>query len=293
MKTWTGVELTCPEALADELAAQAAQLFQVAVEVNGDRVLFYPPRERSPEDVERALDTLLKGFARALSLPSRLLYRVFSLEDEGWAHRWKEHFKPLHASRSLVVRPTWESYEAGPGERVIVMDPGQAFGTGHHETTRLCLQWLEDQRIRREGGGGSVLDVGTGTAILAMGAALLGWQSVRAVDTDPEAVKAAGENIALNGLRERVRLSQGSAADVSGVFDIVLANIEALPLIRMAPPLAERVAPGGRLALSGILEEQTESVENAYLMQGLRREDAREEGEWRLLAFNRERKEKP
>jgi ribosomal protein L11 methyltransferase len=170
------------------------------------------------------------------------------------------------------------------------MDPGRAFGTGHHETTRLCLEWLEDcsEALQASGrllGQTSLLDVGTGSGILCMAAALLGFQPVTGIDNDPEAIEVALENLELNRLSSRVELREATVAETSGRYAVVIANIQTIPLVEMASDMVRCLAPSGKLGLSGILLEQQDEVRTAYEGLGLRCVETRTAGEWCLLAF--------
>jgi len=272
--------------LADDLAAEVAYAFNVGVEITGIGIRFYLGGNSTLDGWEEKLRGILDDAGRIWRLEAPMTYECSRVLEDDWAERWKVHFKPLRIGKRLLVVPTWEDARPAPGDLVIRMDPGRAFGTGHHETTRLCLVWLEgwveswrDSRAR------SLLDVGTGSGILAVAAVLLGAEHVMAVDNDPEAIEVAKENIELNGLSERVQTIEGSASNVSGRFDAVISNIQANPLIEMAKTLAERVAAGGRLVLSGILLEQRESVRAAYEKEGLRFLDSKAEGEWCLLVL--------
>jgi ribosomal protein L11 methyltransferase len=189
--------------------------------------------------------------------------------EEDWADAWKEHYRPIRAGRRVVVRPPWFDYEPVAGDVVVVLDPGMAFGTGTHQTTRLALILLEDE-LRP---GMDVLDVGTGSGILAIAAALLGAKAVRAVDIEPVAVRRAAENVRLNGVTGVVQVAVGSVDrdKVETTYDLVVANIIARVLIDLAPGLVESVRPGGRLVLSGIIEPKEESVVAAFADLGLRR----------------------
>ncbi|MER3436796.1 MAG: 50S ribosomal protein L11 methyltransferase [Chloroflexota bacterium] len=189
--------------------------------------------------------------------------------EEDWADAWKEHYRPIRAGRRVVVRPPWFAYEPAAGDVVVVLDPGMAFGTGTHQTTRLALILMEDE-LRP---GMDVLDVGTGSGILAIAAALLGARSVRAVDIEPVAVRRAAENVRLNNLTGIVQVAVGSVDqdEVATAYELVVANIIARVLIDLAPGLAASVRPGGRLVLSGIIEPKEESVVAAFADVGLRR----------------------
>jgi ribosomal protein L11 methyltransferase len=291
-REWTCVAVSCGGDHTDDLAALVAERFQVGVEITEDGIRFYLAGEAAATgtwitELQQALDDFrgISGQALPLRFTSHLV------ADEGWGDRWKEHFKPLRAGR-FIISPTWEEPRAASGDLVIRIDPGQAFGTGHHETTRLCLEWLGgyDELLSRQDRAAapsphrpSFLDVGTGTAILAMGAALLGWSEVVAIDIDPEAVQVAAENVSINGLDARIRVQVGGVDQAEGRFDVVMANIQALPLIDLAGALAARLVPGGRLVLSGILREQRDEVIAAYAARGLRLHSESAAGEWCLL----------
>jgi ribosomal protein L11 methyltransferase len=284
-KQWKCVEIPCEAAQADDLAALVGERFAVGVEVAPPGVRFYLDECSLPKQWESQLHGVINEFAALFELPSSISWQSHSVADAGWADAWKVHFKPLRVGERFIVCPTWEEPGAGEQDLVIRIDPGQAFGTGHHETTRLCLEWLDRWQRNRADLNLSLLDVGTGSGILAIAAGLLGCADIVAVDIDPEAVAVASENIALNLLTDRIGLVHGSAADVPGRFDVVLANIQAAPLIELAPLLAAKLQPAGVLVLSGVLVEQKEQVRDAYEKQLLNLRDERSAGEWCLLEF--------
>lgn len=234
------------------------------------------------------LTTLVASFesddlaqAALAEMPAEWSPRITEVVGDAWRDEWKKHFEPFRLCGSLVVRPPWRSYDAKSDETVIVLEPGRAFGTGLHETTRLVAEALAERGDRLK--GASVLDVGCGSGILSLAALALGAATVRAIDVDPDAVDVTRENAERNGLADRVRADATLAADVTEAFPIVLANIEAMPLIALAPSLVRRTAPGGLLVLSGILAPdvapgQWPSVERAY--GALRVEDVQQKGEW-------------
>lgn len=199
---------------------------------------------------------LIAASARAARLDETPPYSCEEIAEQNWVHLTQSQFAPIRISAKLWIVPSW--HEApDPGALVLVLDPGMAFGTGSHPTTRLCLEWLE----RTVAPGVSVLDYGCGSGILAIAAAKLGAGEVVGVDIDRQAVAAAQSNAARNGADARFF---DSASPVKGQFDIVVANILANPLKALAPAIAAHVRAGGHLALSGILAEQAEELISIY-----------------------------
>lgn len=229
--------------------------------------------------------TLRRRVAAAASatLPP-IQYR--EVRDQDWAEEWKRYFGVLHIGERMVVRPSWEAYDPQPGELVIELDPGVAFGTGQHETTRLCLEALA-LHVRP---GVHVLDVGTGSGILAVGAVLLGAASVRACDTDDNAVVAAIENAARNHAAGAVDVRRGSlGADwpwpepAVASAGLVVANISSGALIALMPEIGRALKDGGRFIGSGFIESGRASVEAAARSAGLEPLGLLTDGEWCCL----------
>lgn len=189
-----------------------------------------------------------------------------TLGAEAWSEAWKDHFQVQHIAPGLVLAPSWEKYEAKPGESVVVLDPGTAFGTGGHGTTRLCLRGLVE-RIRP---GDRVADVGCGSGILAVTAALLGASQVVAADNDAAAVPVAKQNARRNGVGDVVQVIESDLIPESmGPFDLVVCNIVAEQVIRLAGRLNRLLAPGGRFIGSGFLAPTVPTVEDALVAAGL------------------------
>lgn len=219
------------------------------------------------EDVGPGVVTLIASFddeaqahhvaeAMAAHYPSR----VHHLVGDDWRDGWRAHFKPVRLGQRLVVRPSWETVALWPGEVEVVLDPGRAFGSGTHETTRMVLREV-DRRIR---GGELVLDVGCGSGILGVAALKLGARRVRGVDVDPDVVPVARDNARRNRVASRMEVSTTPVARLRGTYDLVLANIETPVLVSMADALAARVAPGGTLVLSGVLAGEEDRVCAAF-----------------------------
>jgi ribosomal protein L11 methyltransferase len=207
--------------------------------------------------------------------------RLEEIVGDAWRDAWKEHFRPFAITDSIVIRPPWQSYAERPGEQVLVLEPGRAFGTGLHETTTLVAKALDAHRAELR--GADVLDVGCGSGILALIALALGARHARATDLDPDAVAVTRENATRNGMDERVIADTSPVESIGERFPVVVANIEARVLTPMAPALASRVAPGGLLVLSGILAPQGEDVRAAYGPFGLEERIAK--GEWIALVL--------
>jgi len=212
---------------------------------------------------------------------------VSVIKTEDWANNWKVHFKPVRIGRRLVIKPTWEEYHELPGDLVIQIDPGMAFGTGAHPTTRMCLESLE--RICFDQSGGrlpdAVLDVGTGSGVLSIAAALMGASRITAVDIDPEAIRVTQENLQLNGLGDLVQASTTDLGLLAGEYGVVVANILAEELVRLSAQLIARIAPEGWLILSGILTEKAQFVRAGF--PELTLVESPTEAEWCCLTFRK------
>ena len=248
------------------------------IEEGETRVAYFSP-EAQPE-VEEALT----GFARDSLDPPH--WRWGKEVGEPWRDAWKEHFRPTRLSPRLAVCPSWcepPAYEAGV--EVLRLDPGRAFGTGTHETTRLCLALL-DRRLA-EVPVARCLDVGCGSGILSVAVARLGVPHVVALDIDSQAVAATRENATRNGVERRVSALCGDLRAVAGSYPLVVANILYQILLGLAPVLAVRVAPGGVLVLSGLLEAELGSAAQVYGAHGLRERSREVAGDWGALVLER------
>ena len=204
------------------------------------------------------------------------------IPDRDWGEEWKKGLGPITVGR-IFLRPSWIDAAPPPGSAEVVLDPGMAFGTGTHATTSLCLAAIDDFLARRP--GASVLDVGTGSGLLAIAARKLGAGRVAANDNDPVAVAVAGENAARNGAP--LELTGDPPEAIPGAFDLVVANILANVLVDLAPSLVGKTAPGGELVLAGILVPQEEEVRLPFLAGGLLPLSGERRGEWSLLRFRR------
>lgn len=202
------------------------------------------------------------------------------LAEDDWANAWKKHYHVLRVGQRLVITPPWEKYNPQPDDVVVVLDPGMAFGTGLHPTTQMCLQALEEHLEP----GDKVLDLGTGSGILAIAAAKLGAGSVLALDNDPLATRVAQANVKSNGVQNAVTVELGSLDKDTKEFDLVLVNILARVIIELAGQgLADRVLPTGLMIVAGIIEEQEAEVTAALRKHGVEIVERRQDKDWVAL----------
>ena len=241
-------------------------------------------------DAQKLRRALRRGLEQLQSCGIRIGAGKISLQrlrPENWAESWKRHFKPLEIGSALLIKPSWSRRQARKGQAVITLDPGLSFGTGHHATTSFCLEQLAANRSREQ--AQSFLDVGTGSGILAIAAAKLGYAPVEALDFDPDAVRVARANARRNRVLKRMRIWQ---ADISKrpatgpkTYQCICANLTSDLLIKERDRLVSRLRTDGRLILAGILKTEFRNVQKAYEDAGLRSRDSKAEGEWRSGAF--------
>jgi len=279
-KTWLEVKISVPPGGVDLVAYLLSELGSQGV-VTGQRQLdtFIPPDPDEPVLGDQLLQAyfppgitaeeihsgLAEGLTRLLPLipnwqPSAV--SIQPVQEEDWAEGWKQHFTGFQVG-PLQIRPSWETGAPATSELVMELDPGMAFGTGTHATTRLCLEALQRELAVRTSTA-SVLDVGTGSGILAIAAAKLGAARVTACDIDPEACRIARENAAINKVESRIEITTTPLEEIPGRFEIVIANILAEENIRLADALLAHLADDGLLILSGILEEKQQAVARAF-----------------------------
>ncbi len=204
------------------------------------------------------------------------------IEDTNWATAWKMHYKPFRVGQHLWIKPTWDRQVPPTDAVVIELDPGMAFGSGLHASTQLCLGVFED-RVR---GGETVFDVGTGSGILAIGAAKLGAAAVLAIDADPVAVDVARENVAYNGVADRVTVQAGDLlVGIARCADLIVANLTADILFELLPGAAAFLNLRGVLIASGIVADRVLEVQSVATASGFHVQEARREAEWRCLVL--------
>ena len=211
-------------------------------------------------------------------LPQSATVEVISVNEDDWANNWKKYYHPINVGQHLVIKPSWIDYEKKPDDIIVELDPGMAFGTGTHETTRMCMAHLEkyiDKNSR-------VLDVGCGSGILSITSLLIGAKEVMGVDIDPVAVKVAIENGKMNGFTEPAyTIKRGNLVDeAEGKYDVIVANIIADVIIGVCGDVKQFLADDGVFISSGIIIDRKDDVKNALTEKGYTIIDCVEEGEW-------------
>ena len=244
---------------------------------------YVPARDGSAAEAAAAEVAEALGHLQAFGLRPIGELRTRVVHEEDWADAWKAYFPVLRVGRRLVIRPTWRRHRRAPDDIVIAMDPGMAFGTGLHPTTRLCLAAVEAVADDGRLAGARVLDVGCGSGVLAIAALELGAASALGLDIDPIAIEASLANARRNRLVRRLRARTGSLPSGEGPFDVVLANLIAGVLVPLALGLHDELRPGGVLVASGIFVDREAEVAAAFTAAGLRVRRRSTEGEWVAL----------
>jgi ribosomal protein L11 methyltransferase len=243
-------------------------------------VIGYFPKDRQADVRCKVLENRLAVFKQNFALLYRLSYK--ELDEEDWAEAWKAFFKPQKIGRKIVVKPTWFEYSAGPGDIVLELDPGMAFGTGTHPTTALCINFIEDYLNK----GDSFLDVGTGSGILMLAAVRLGAGFVCGLDKDPVAIEVAAANLELNGVDPRkFSLTTGNLlAEVKDKYDFIAANIFTHVILELMDNLHQALVKGGIFVCSGIFEKNKNLVIARMKKMGFEILEIREQEEWAAIA---------
>jgi ribosomal protein L11 methyltransferase len=293
---WQRLSLDVPQSDVEacEYALLEAGAVSVSLEEIGDEQIFEPKPGETPLWQRVRVAGLFEGHISPANIMGQLhgslrpsLLGDFDhefIEETDWVRQTQADFAPTHYGDGLWVTPHWSDAPT-EAKTVVRIDPGLAFGTGQHETTSLCLDWLDAQSLNRL----RVLDVGCGSGILALAALMKGASVAYGTDIDPQALKASRDNAALNDIPEdRFWLGLPEELAAEEKFDVLVANILAQPLIELAPTLAPHLKKGGRFALSGILNTQAEAVAAQWMAQGLTIDGIASQGDWSRVSGQRE-----
>ena len=297
---WTDIQITVPQQYAETAEAIATMVSNGGIYIEDyrdleqqaweiahvdliEQDLLDQPRDivkvhmyLAPDENPAEILPLFKERLEASGVEYKL--ETSGIEQEDWQNAWKKYYHAMDIGQRLAIVPGWETYDTD--RIVITMDPGMAFGTGTHETTNLCLEAL-DEFVK---GGERLLDIGTGSGILAIAALLLGTKSAEGVDIDPMCVRTAGENARLNGVQEQFQVLVGDLSDqAEGQYDIITANIVAAAILSLAPDLPALMGPDTLFIASGIIDQKKDEVIAGLQKVGLQVVDVREKRGWECI----------
>jgi ribosomal protein L11 methyltransferase len=290
MKRWLALSLLVSKEFAEPISnflmeKGATGIEEVEEDFERERLKTYFPQDGGEQKALRSLRRYLKSLQEINPKLPHIEIETAFIPEQDWGENWKRFFKPLRVGSRFVVTPPWARVRLKRGEIPIEITPGMAFGTGTHATTRLCMESLE-KRLKKK--GISVLDVGTGSGILAIAAGRLGADDVWGIDIDAMAVEIARENVSRNKVPERVRIRKTRIGDIRKKFDLVVANLDFRSLKRTRMALISHLKRQGFLILSGVLEEEEERLRQHYIQAGdLQWIEATHEGEWACLTFRK------
>jgi len=273
--------ITIPDALLDTLVQRLTSQGCLGIIEKEKGFIAYFPDTTDMKPVFRELE-VMKALIEKTGEDQKLVYLQAIIPEQDWNESWKKGFVPIDVGERFTILPPWEH----PSDKRInlIIDPGMAFGTGHHETTRSCLVLME--RYFDKAGKERFLDLGAGTGLLAIAASKLGYKKIVAVDTDPLSIAAVTKNLEVNHVAD-IELIKGSLSEVHGTFDVIAANIISGALVRLAPDIASCLSPRGIVILSGILAEQADEVIAAYEQSGMTIRELLPDGKWVSIVAGR------
>ncbi len=287
---WLQIDISVPEKFLEYVSHHLTKITGNGVQLlskdGKETVIGYLEKNDAYPVMRKELDAFTAELSSKLKSPLELT--LATIVEENWAENWKENYKASRITDTITVKPTWEVYSPGPKEIVIEIDPGMAFGTGLHSSTRLALTLIDQLFASAATRPRQVLDVGTGTGILAIAAAKLGADTVMAIDNDIDAVVAAQDNIAQNAETGHILCSEQSLAELEDHYDLVIANITADVLTQLCPELVKKMAPGGHLILAGILQgDQAANIVRLFQAASLHLVTEKTEENWISLLFSK------
>jgi ribosomal protein L11 methyltransferase len=288
---WVSLSVWSPPAVHEAVANFLVEQTKRGVQLEGEWVTAYCHQGQEAQFCLQQLTHYYHDLQQLYTDLPELKVTQKVLPGEDWSETWKSFFKPLIIGKNIVIKPTWEAYEPKPGQLLIEIDPGRAFGTGSHPSTALCLEILElilsESSREKIDSVTSVLDVGTGSGILGIAAARLGVRRVLGLDIDPEALKVAEENLGRNGVAGIMSVSSIPLHQLGETYHLVIANLTAPVICQMAASLCRCVSPEGWLVLSGILNEQMEEVVKCFQAHYIKVVNSWSREEWRAILLRR------
>lgn len=284
--SWLQLSLRTDPSALDAISNFLIERGSPGVVINKDQVQAYFACPEDSATIRRDVQRFLRGIRGMYPEMGEDQLRWRVLKDRNWNYSWRRFFSPQKVGQVFLVAPPWAKLPPLGRRHLIVIEPGMAFGTGTHATTRGCMEFIE--RVARSLGTNpfTALDVGTGSGILAIALAKLGASKVWAIDNDPVALKVARENIAFNRVEKNVFCSAGSLNRLR-TFPVVVANLSAETIMMLAEPLSKRVAVSGYLILSGVLRPKSEQLARYFASNGFRLVKLKEEKEWATLLLRR------
>lgn len=248
---------------------------------------FFPADVRGDKRID-AVRKYLKSLQEIFPEAGAVTLSTEIITDPDWGEQWKKYFKPIRVCKNIVVKPTWERYAPDSRDIVVEIDPGMAFGTGQHASTRMCMEAIEDIILQdRSIKNWQALDVGCGTGILGITAAKMGAQDVICVDNDPKATEIAAQNAVINTVEDRIRIWNKDASDMKQTRNLIIANLTAKLLLKLHAQLVGLLVPGGYLIISGIIESDIPAIEQQFIVAPLVKHNMLTEKEWVCYVLRR------
>ncbi len=279
---WKEIHIQIDSRFHDPLCSFLFDLGTSGIEILDGEIKAYFKKSGLDPLLIQKIENYIKGMEKGLNIPIPFKIKSLKVEEERWEDRWKEFFRPQKVSNSLTIIPAWEDIGDINTEYIIRIDPGIAFGTGMHPTTQMCLKAME---IYRPSFSWRMLDVGTGSGILAIYAAYLGADSIVAIDIDQEALKVAKRNLCINGVKDRVNLICGSTDSIRSKYDMICANLDTRSLIGLCADFKEKINGRGFLILSGILKVELKDLYSRFNLKGFKCRDIICMDEWASIVL--------
>ena len=284
-----GLQGTYQEALAD--AIDEGEQFQnsVAERLAGEKLIAFLPNDIRVAKRIALLEEYLSNLKSIFPELPTISFSLQNVENPDWNEEWKKYFKPLRIGKHIIIKPSWERYNALSNDVVVEIDPGMAFGTGQHDSTRMCLEAIEEVVLSQRNSGWKMLDVGTGTGILAIAAAKFGVNNITAIDVDKNAISIANENATLNNVNHIIIFREPELGYLTETFNLITANLTAKVLLQIRNGLFSSLAVGGYMLISGIIEANTCEIERAFFSEQIICSKKKIDSGWACYIVHRQR----